>query len=80
MKHRHHHHHGGSSKGEIKLTTDDIVIEIIDGAGEFLIAENMGCFRHAHFSIPMYKMPMYSLSTIFIPLWLLGIINLGVFF
>jgi len=25
-------------------------------------------------------MPMNSLSTIFIPLWLLGIINLGVFF
>lgn len=40
----------------------------------------MGCFRHAHFSIPMYKMPMYSLSTIFVPLWLLGIINLGIFF
>jgi len=40
----------------------------------------MGCFRHAHFDVPLYKMPMYSLSTIFIPLWLLGIINLGVFF
>ena len=40
----------------------------------------MGCFRHAHFSIPLYKMPMSSLSTIFIPLWLLGLINLGVFF
>lgn len=36
MKHRHHQH--GSSKNDIKLTTDDIVIEIIDGAGEFLIA------------------------------------------
>lgn len=28
----------------------------------------------------MYKMPIFSLSTIFIPLWLLGIVNLGIFF
>lgn len=40
----------------------------------------MGCFRHAHFNVPLYKMPMNSISIIFIPLWLLGIINLGIFF
>jgi hypothetical protein len=64
----------------MKISNEDIIIEIIDTCGDFLIAENMGCFRHAHFNIPLYKMPMNSLSTIFIPLWLLGIINLGVFF
>ena len=32
MKHRHHQQYG-SSKNDIKLTTDDIVIEIIDSAG-----------------------------------------------
>lgn len=28
----------------------------------------------------MYKFPLVTLFTIFIPLWLLGIINLGVFY
>jgi hypothetical protein len=28
----------------------------------------------------MYKFPFDSLVTIFVPLWLLGIINLGIFF
>lgn len=37
-------------------------------------------FQHAHFTIPLYKFPFVTLFTIFIPLWLLGIINLGIFF
>ena len=37
-------------------------------------------FRHAHFIIPMYRMPLVSLATIFIPMWLVGWIGLAVFF
>lgn len=37
-------------------------------------------FQYAHFRIPMYKYPATSLIQIFIPLWLLGFINLAVFF
>lgn len=37
-------------------------------------------YQHAHFTIPLYKFPFVTLFTIFIPLWLLGIINLGIFF
>ena len=37
-------------------------------------------FQNAHFIIPLYKFPVVSIFTIFLPLWLLGIINLGIFF
>lgn len=37
-------------------------------------------YQFCHFVIPLYKFPFVTLSTIFIPLWLLGIINLGIFF
>lgn len=37
-------------------------------------------FQYAHFNIPLYKFPIVALATIFLPLWLLGIINLGIFF
>jgi hypothetical protein len=30
--------------------------------------------------VPLYKFPLVSLATIFLPLWLLAIINLGIFF
>lgn len=37
-------------------------------------------FQYAHFQFPLYKYPSVALATIFIPLWLLGLINLFVFF
>lgn len=37
-------------------------------------------FQYAHFNIPLYKFPMVALATIFLPLWLLGLINLAIFF
>jgi hypothetical protein len=37
-------------------------------------------FQYAHFHIPLYKFPFVSLCTIFLPLVMLGIINLAVFF
>ncbi len=37
-------------------------------------------FQYAHFIIPLYKFPTVSIATIFIPLWLLAIINLTIFF
>ncbi len=37
-------------------------------------------FQYAHFKIPLYKFPAVSIATIFLPLWLLGVINLGIFF
>ena len=37
-------------------------------------------FRNAHFIIPMYRMPIVSLVTIFMPMWLVGWIGLAVFF
>ena len=37
-------------------------------------------YQYAHFLIPLYKFPFVTLVTIFVPLWLLGIINLGIFF
>lgn len=30
--------------------------------------------------MPLYKYPLVSIITIFLPLWLLSIINLGIFF
>ena len=37
-------------------------------------------FNTAHFIMPLYKQPFSSIVTIFLPLWLLSILNLGVFF
>jgi hypothetical protein len=37
-------------------------------------------FQYANFLIPLYKYPLVSLATIFLPLWLLAIINLGIFY
>ena len=37
-------------------------------------------FKYAHFEIPIYKFPMVTIATIFIPLWLLGIITVGIYF
>ena len=37
-------------------------------------------FQYAHFTVPLYKYPTVTIVTIFLPLWLLGIINLGIFF
>lgn len=37
-------------------------------------------FQYAHFIMPIYKYPLATLSTIFFPLWMLGIINIGIFF
>ncbi len=37
-------------------------------------------FKYAYFNIPMFKSPFNSLITVFVPLWLLGLINLGIYF
>ena len=37
-------------------------------------------FQYANFRIPIYKFPGSNLVSIFIPLWVLGFINLLVFF
>ena len=37
-------------------------------------------FSFAHFHTPLSKHPIATLGTIFFPLWLLGIINLAVFY
>lgn len=37
-------------------------------------------FQYTHFVIPLYKYPGNSLATIFIPLLLLALLSLGIFF
>lgn len=37
-------------------------------------------YKFANFLIPIYKFPSVQILTIFLPLVLLGIINLGIFF
>ena len=37
-------------------------------------------YQYTHFRIPLYKYPGASLVSIFIPLWLVGFINLLIFF
>ena len=37
-------------------------------------------FQNAHFKIPLYKFPWVTICTICIPLWLMGMINIGIFF
>lgn len=37
-------------------------------------------FQYVHFRIPMYKYPGTNLISIFVPLWVLGFINLLIFF
>ncbi len=37
-------------------------------------------FQYGHFLIPIYKYPFVSAAIIFLPLWLLAIINLSIFF
>ena len=36
-------------------------------------------FRYAHFEIPLYRLPVVSVLTISIPLWILGWISLAIF-
>ena len=37
-------------------------------------------FRYAHFEIPLYRIPVVSLLTICLPIWILGWVSLAVFF
>jgi hypothetical protein len=37
-------------------------------------------FQYGHFLIPIYRYPLVSIATIFLPLWLLAVINLSIFF
>ena len=37
-------------------------------------------FNYAHFTIPLHKKPYVTIITIFLPLWLLSIIMLGIYF
>jgi hypothetical protein len=42
--------------------------------------DSFRCYQYAHFRIPVYKYPGVSILTIFIPIWILGLIGLFVFF
>lgn len=42
--------------------------------------DQIQCFQYAHFRIPIYKYPGMSILTIFVPIWILGLIGLMVFF
>jgi hypothetical protein len=44
------------------------------------VEENFRCFQFAHFRVPIYKFPGISILTIFIPIWIIGLIGLFVFF
>jgi hypothetical protein len=37
-------------------------------------------FQYAYFNLPIYKHPFETIVTGFLPIWLLGLINLGIFF
>lgn len=37
-------------------------------------------FQYSHFIIPLYKYPGNSLATIFIPVFLLALVSLAIFF
>jgi hypothetical protein len=37
-------------------------------------------FQYAYFNLPIYKHPFETIITGFLPIWLLGVINLGIFF
>jgi hypothetical protein len=37
-------------------------------------------FQYSHFVIPLYKYPGNSLATIFIPIFLLALVSLAIFF
>jgi hypothetical protein len=37
-------------------------------------------FQYAYFNLPIYKHPFETIVTGFLPIWLLGVINLGIFF
>ncbi len=37
-------------------------------------------YQYAHFRIPLYQYPISNLVNIFLPLWVLGFINLLIFF
>lgn len=42
--------------------------------------EEIRTFQYCHFRIPIYKFPALSILTIFIPIWILGLIGLFVFY
>lgn len=37
-------------------------------------------YNNSHFQIPLYRIPIVSLLTIFFPIWLLGVASLVIFF
>ena len=37
-------------------------------------------FRYAHFQIPLYRIPIVSLLTTSLPIWILGWVSLAIFF
>ena len=37
-------------------------------------------FRSAHFLLPVYRSPIVSILTIFVPIWFLGWIGFGIFY
>lgn len=54
--------------------------EADDTLEKYIDFSSVSEYQHAHFTIPLYKFPFVTLFTIFFPLWLLGIINLGIFY
>jgi len=45
-----------------------------------VVKDKIEHFQYAHFNIPLYKYPVVAIATIFLPWFLLAIINLGIFF
>ena len=41
---------------------------------------NVKNFQYAHFILPLYKKPNPAILTIYFPLLLLGVINIGIFY
>ena len=37
-------------------------------------------YQYAHFRIPLYKHPISSLVQIFVPIWILAAINMGIYY
>ena len=49
-------------------------------ARKFNSSEKSEHFKYACFKIPMYRFPFDSIVIVFLPLWLLAALNLGIFF
>jgi hypothetical protein len=63
----------GFNKGQKSISE---IASPVKGGSE----EKIKQFQYVHFRIPLYKYPGANLVSIFVPLWVLGFINLLIFF